>query len=347
MRGFLGSTWRPPRQTLGARCRAECQDSSVPGGRAWTGSDLQTEQPLLRARIRVRRGHTVGYGGDCREPLGQCRTQRTRGRGDRRGSGGGTRGPAAAVGPGGAAGGPVGLHVVRLHSAWARGSRDQAGHCRDTVTRHGTVALPRTRTPPLCLPSVPRAAVSQAPRPPTRAAPTAARRPRPRPPSLPRAGFRFPSRGPAHRKCRPQRHVSRASSLGAPPRDRRFKSETWRRPARNAARSNEYDGDHATLPVRPADVPAAVGGPGPSRVAQAPVAKACEAPTRRMCVDATRTPAATHEERRVASVTIIEMTPILAAEFSSWLCIYSRHVCVRNHLQRWSQIEFNLKPQIS
>lgn len=168
-----------------------------------------------------------------------------------------------------------------------------------------------------------------------------------RPPSLPRAGFRFPSRGPAHRKCRPQRHVSRASSLGAPPRDRRFKSETWRRPARNAARSNEYDGDHATLPVRPADVPAAVVGPGPSRVAQAPVAKACEAPTRRMCVDATRTPAATHEERRVASVTIIEMTPILAAEFSSWLCIYSRHVCVRNHLQRWSQIEFNLKPQIS
>lgn len=256
-------------------------------------------------------------------------------------------GPAAAVGPGGAAGGPVGLHVVRLHSAWARGSRDQAGHCRDTVTRHGTVALPRTRTPPLCLPSVPRAAVSQAPRPPTRAAPTAARRPRPRPPSLPRAGFRFPSRGPAHRKCRPQRHVSRASSLGAPPRDRRFKSATWRWPARNAARSNEYDGDHATLPVRPADVPAAVVGPGPSRVAQAPVAKACEAPTRRMCVDATRTPAATHEERRVASVTIIEMTPILAAEFSSWLCIYSRHVCVRNHLQRWSQIEFNLKPQIS
>lgn len=63
MRGFLGSTWRPPRQTLGARCRAECRDSSVPGGRAWTGSDLQTEQPLLRARIRVRRGHTVGYGG--------------------------------------------------------------------------------------------------------------------------------------------------------------------------------------------------------------------------------------------------------------------------------------------
>lgn len=171
MRGFLGSTWRPPRQTLGARCRAECRDSSVPGGRAWTGSDLQTEQPLLRARIRVRRGHTVGYGGDCREPLGQCRTQRTRGRGDRRGSGGGTRGPAAAAGPGGAAGGPVGLHVVRLHSAWARGSRDQAGHCRDTVTRHGTVALPRTRTPPLCLPSVPRAAVSQAPRPPTRGGP--------------------------------------------------------------------------------------------------------------------------------------------------------------------------------
>lgn len=80
-------------------------------------------------------------------------------------------GPAAAVGPGGAAGGPVGLHVVRLHSAWARGSRDQAGHCRDTVTRHGTVALPRTRTPPLCLPSVPRAAVSQAPRPPTRGGP--------------------------------------------------------------------------------------------------------------------------------------------------------------------------------
>lgn len=140
----------------------------------WTGLDRL--RPPDRAAVAAcqdprSEGAHRRIWGDCREPLGQCRTQRTRGRGDRRGSGGGTRGPAAAVGPGGAAGGPVGLHVVRLHSAWARGSRDQAGHCRDTVTRHGTVALPRTRTPPLCLPSVPRAAVSQAPRPPTRGGP--------------------------------------------------------------------------------------------------------------------------------------------------------------------------------
>lgn len=118
MRGFLGSTWPPPRQTLGARCRAECRDSSVPGGRAWTGSDLQTEQLLLSARIRVRRGHTVGYGGDCHEPLGQCRTQRTRGRGDRRGSGGGTQGRQP---PRGLAGRPAGLWVSMSSGCTAPG----------------------------------------------------------------------------------------------------------------------------------------------------------------------------------------------------------------------------------
>lgn len=123
------------------------------------------------------------------------------------------------------------------------------------MTRH---RRPPKDTDPAALPPerptgrrVPGTASSHPRRPPAPGAPAW-------PPSLPRAGFRFPSRGPAHRKCRPQRHVSRASSLGAPPRDRRFKSATWRRPAHNAARSNEYDGDHATLPVRPADVPAAV-----------------------------------------------------------------------------------------
>lgn len=115
MRGFLGSTWRPPRQTLGARCRAECRDSSVPGGRAWTGSDLQTEQPLLRARIRVRRGHTVGYGGDCHKPLGH-RGRGAVGTGEAAGAAHEGRQP-----PWGLAGRPAGLWVSMSSGCTAPG----------------------------------------------------------------------------------------------------------------------------------------------------------------------------------------------------------------------------------
>lgn len=75
-------------------------------------------------RIRGRLSRAAGTVQDT-EDAGPWGQERQRGR---------HTGPAAAVGPGGAAGEPVGLHVVRLHSAWARGSRDQAGHCRDTVT---------------------------------------------------------------------------------------------------------------------------------------------------------------------------------------------------------------------
>lgn len=118
MRGFLGSTWPPPRQTLGARCRAEGRDSSVPGGRAWTGSDLQTEQPLLRARIRVRRGHTVGYGGTV---ASRWDSAGHRGRG--------------AVGTGEAAG--AAHRAGSRRGAWRGGRRACGSPCRQAAQRLG------------------------------------------------------------------------------------------------------------------------------------------------------------------------------------------------------------------
>lgn len=87
----------------------------------WTGLDRL--RPPDRAAVAAcqdprSEGAHRRIWGDCREPLGQCRTQRTRGRGDRRGSGGGTQGRQP---PWGLAGRPAGLWVSMSSGCTAPG----------------------------------------------------------------------------------------------------------------------------------------------------------------------------------------------------------------------------------